>query len=160
MTFDSKAVQDIFNSVQSTALATGYFDSVNTAEPKAAPGNDITCAIWIDSIRPVRTSGLAATSILVTLSARIYSNMLQDPIDSIDPNISSASCALLDKFSNDLELLDPQTGQPTVREIDLLGAYGAGLNMKAGYINIGGQLNRVVTIEIPIVVNDAFTQGP
>ncbi len=30
---------DIFNAVESHARATGLFDSVNTAEPKSAPGS-------------------------------------------------------------------------------------------------------------------------
>lgn len=160
MTFDAVAVQNLFDLVQSKALATGYFDSVNTAEPKAPPGNDVTCAIWIDSLWPVRSSGLALGSILVTFNARIYSNMLQDPQDLIDPNMTTAACALMNAFSNDFELVDPQTGQPTVREVDLLGAYGKGLGFQAGYINISGQLNRVVTIMLPIVINDAFAQVP
>ncbi len=158
MSFDSDAVQKLFDLAQSKALATGYFDAVNTVEPKAPPGNDVTCALWVNSIQPVRTSGLALTSILVILNARIYSNMLQDPQDSIDPNMLTAACALFNAYSNDFELIDPQTGLPTVREVDLLGAYGPGLSMQAGYLTVSGQLNRIMTVTIPVVVNDAFSQ--
>lgn len=158
MTFDSTAVQNLFDLVQSKALATGYFDAVNTVEPKAAPRNDVTCAIWINSIGPVKTSGLALTSVMVEFNARIYTNMLQDPQDMIDPNMLTATSALLNAYSDDFELIDPQTGQPTVREIDLLGAYGPGLSAQAGYISISGQLNRVMTVTIPVVINDAYAQ--
>lgn len=158
MSFDEAAVQMLFDLIQSKALATGYLDAVNTVEPKAPPGNDVTCAIWADTLRPIRTSGLAATSILVTFNVRLYSNMLQDPQDRIDPNMMTATCALLNAFSNDFELADPQTGQATVREVDLLGAYGPGLSFQAGYITVSGQLNRVMTIMLPIIINDAFAQ--
>src|SRR5271170_4947863 len=154
MSFDSDAVQNLFDLLQSKALATGYFDSVNTAEPKAPPQNDVTCAIWANNIEPIQTSGLAATSILVTFNARIYQNMLSDPQDAIDPNVMIATCALLDAYSNDFELIDPQTGQSTVREVDLLARYSAGLSVQAGYIAISGQLSRIVTIAIPVVIND------
>lgn len=158
MSFDMTAVQNLFDLVQSKALATGYFDSVNTVEPKASPGNDVVCAIWINSVQPVRSSGQSLTSVLVVFNARIYSNMLQDPQETIDPNMTTAACALMDAYSGDFELIDPQTGQPTVREVDLLGAYGPGLSFQAGYLNLNGQMNRIVTVILPIVINDAFAQ--
>lgn len=158
MSFDAGAIQNLFDLVQSKVLATGYFSSAATAEPKAAPADDLTCAIWTDRISPVRTSGLSSTSALVVFLVRVYSNMLQDPQDAIDPRVMQAAGQILNDFSQDFELIDPQTSTPTVREVDLLGAYGPGLSAQAGYISISGVMYRVMTITLPIVVNDCWTQ--
>lgn len=159
MAFDEAAVQNLFDLVQSKALATGYFQSVNTAEPKSAPSSDLTCAIWIDSIRPLTSSGLNSTTGLVTFNARIYQNMLMEPQDAIDPQVAKATTVLLGVYSQDFELIDPQTTQSTVREVDLLGAFSSGLMAQAGYLNVGGQMNRIMTITIPVVVNDCWTHS-
>jgi hypothetical protein len=159
MSLDATQVQLLFDLIQSKALATGDFDSVNTAEPKSSPGNDVTCAIWLDTVKPIRSSGLNATSLLLTFNARIYTNMLQDPQDAIDPNMMTAACDLMLAYSEDFELIDPQRSKAVVREIDLLGEFGNGLMAQAGYVNIGGQMNRVITVTVPVVFNDAFTQG-
>jgi hypothetical protein len=161
MAFDEAAVQNLFDLIQSKVLATAYFQAVNTSEPKASPGNDIICAIWIQSIGPARgQSGLSATSGLVIFNVRIYSNMFQEPQDAIDPSVLKATTTLLGIFSEDFELIDPQTEEPTVREVDLLGAVSSGLGAQAGYLSIGGQLQRVMTISLPVIINDCWTQSP
>jgi hypothetical protein len=159
MAFDEAAVQQLFDLAQSKLLATNYFAAVNTSEPKSSPASDLICALWIDSIRPIRSSGLNSTTALVTLFARIYQNMLSDPQDAIDPTVTKATTTVIGAFSADFELIDPVTQQPTVREVDLLGAYSNGLMAQAGYVTIGQQLERVMTITVPVVVNDCWTQG-
>lgn len=158
MSFDAAAAQNLFDLVQSKVLATGYFSAADTAEPKAAPADELTAAIWIDRITPVRTSGLNSTSALVVFLIRIYTNMLQDPQDNIDPRVTQAASQIINDFSEDFELVDPQTSAPTVREVDLLGAYGPGLSAQAGYISISQVMYRVMTITLPIVVNDCWAQ--
>lgn len=158
MTYDSAAVQQTFDLVQSKILATGYFAMVNTSEPKSSPVDPLTAAVWIDRIAPVRSSGLASTSALLLIMCRIYTDMLQEPQDAIDPRVMQATNQVLSDFSGDFELIDPQTSAATVREIDLLGAYGPGLSAQAGYISISGVMYRVMTITLPIIVNDCWTQ--
>lgn len=160
MAFDEAAVQNLFDLVQSKASGSGYFSAVNTVEPKSSLADGLVCAIWIQDIRPIRASGLNSTTALVTFNARIYQNMLSDPQDAIDPDVLKATTTLIGLYSNDFELIDPQTHLPTVREIDLLGAFSSGLMATAGYLNVAGQMNRVMTISIPVVVNDCWTQSP
>lgn len=146
-------IQAIFDAVQSHALATGLFDRVNTAEPKAAPGTGLTCSIWFSSIAPVpRRSGLAATSARLALSVRVYGSMLAEPADAIDPALVTVVDALITAYQGDFDL------NGTVAEVDVLGAYGEGLTGTGGYLEIDGKLMRVVTINLPVIVNDAYTQ--
>lgn len=147
-------VTEILSQVESHALAAGYFDRVNTHEPKAAPGNGLTVAIWVDRIGPVPdNSGLTVTTGVLALMVRIYSNMLQEPQDAIDPNVTIAVDHLLGAYSGDFEL------GGNVRNVDLLGQSGTPMSAQAGYIDIDHKLFRVMTITLPLIVNDQWSQG-
>jgi hypothetical protein len=153
--FDDAAINDVFGRILSFALATGRFDAVNGAEPKNAPGTELTCAVWVQQIRPIRSSGLQATSCVVSFQARIYQNFRSEPYDMIDPNVTAATTDLMGSISGDFDL----GGAEGVRAVDLLGAYVThGLQAQAGYVEIDRQVYRVMTITIPIIINDAFVQ--
>lgn len=145
--------ENIQNKVVSQALASGLFDKVNNHEPKSSPGLGLTAAVWVDSISPIPASGLAATSGRVVLKVRLYSNMLSDPQDAIDPELTNAVDVLLAAYSGDFSL------GATVKNIDLLGAYGIPLSAQAGYLEMDGKMYRVMDINVPVVVNDIWSQN-
>lgn len=140
----------------SFAMSTGYFDRVNQHEPKNAPGRGLTCAMWIDRIQPARgQSGLVATTARVTFNVRVYTSMLQNPQDMIDPNVMAASDALFEAYSSHF------TFNGDAAWIDLMGAtQGHPLEAQSGYINIDNKVYRVMTISVPCIVNDAWPQSP
>lgn len=144
----------ILAAVQSHAMASGLFESVNGHEPKNAPANGLSAAIWVESIGPARSSGLASTSGRIILNVRIYTNMIQEPQDMIDPSMVSAVDTLLAAYSGNFSL----SGK--IKNVDLLGAAGASLSVTAGYINQDGKLFRVMTISLPLIINDLWTQAP
>jgi hypothetical protein len=45
-----------------------------------------------------------------------------------------------------------------VRNVDLLGAYGAGLSALAGYLNVDNKMFRVVDLTLPLIVNNVWEQ--
>jgi hypothetical protein len=146
--------QAIFDVVQSHAAKTGYFERVNTHEYKAAPGVGLSCEIWADYIGPFPAgSGLALTSGLLTLAVRIRTSMTQEPQDSIDPAVLTTTVALLGEYSGDFDL------GTNVRNVDLLGASGTPLSARAGYLNQDNKLYRVMTITLPIMINDLWAQA-
>lgn len=153
MTFNQAAVDDLFDKVVSRALTLGVFDTVNQHEPKSAPGNGIRAAVWVQNIAPVaRASGLNATSGVVTLNLRVYNSFLQMPLDEIDPDTMTASSTVMNAFSTDFTL------GGSVRCIDLLGMYGASMSAQAGYQEVSGKMYRIMTVTIPVVINDLWTQ--
>lgn len=156
MSFNSAAVNDLFNAVVTDALTTGVFETVNTHEPKSAPGNGLRCSVWVDDIRPVRSSGLDQTSCLVTFYIRVYNSMLQEPQDNIDPAILSAICTLMDSYTGDFQLSADSTAE--IREIDLLGQFGDGLSAQAGYLDIDNKKYRVMVLSLPVVIDNMFVQ--
>lgn len=147
--------QDIVDRLASHAMTTGMFDRVNTHEPKSKPGRGLTCAIWVDRIEPARgRAGLASTTARVVLNVRVYTNMLQNPQDAIDPNVMNAVDKLFEAYSGDFQLGNEN------RWIDLLGAtQGHPLFSQSGYINIDNVVMRVMTITVPVIVENAWTQA-
>lgn len=148
--------QDLVNRITSHAMATGFFDRVNAHEPKSKPGRGLTCSVWIDRIEPARSrSGLTATDARVVFNVRVYTNMLQQPQDAIDPSVMDAVDRLFEAYTGDFDL-----GSET-RFIDVLGmTQGHALDAQSGYINIDNMTYRVITISVPVIVSNAWTQAP
>ncbi len=145
----------IIDAVVAHAAGTGLFEHVNRAEPLAAPQNELTAAVWAQSIEPAPAgSGLATTSIRVVLSVRVYTRMIREPRDAIDPAVVDAVDALMAAYSGDFTL----GGQ--VRQVDLLGAHGQPMRADAGYLTQDGTPFRVVTITLPLICNDVWEQAP
>jgi hypothetical protein len=78
--------------------------------------------------------------------------MTREPQDDIDTDILNATDLLMNEYSGDFEL------GGNVREVDLLGEFGDSLSSQAGYVTIGGTMFRVMTITLPVIVNDAWNQ--
>lgn len=151
MSFSSVLIVD---RIASHAQASGLFKSVNGHEPKSAPEGDLTAAVWSDAVVPaVAASGLNSTSALLTFKMRLYTPMLTEPQDLIDPTLTNARDVVLTALTADLSL------GGTIKSIDALGSHGTPLSATAGYVEIGGAMFRVIDITIPCVVNDAYPQG-
>lgn len=148
--------QDLSTRLTDHARASGLFDRVNEHEPKNKPGRGLTCALWIDRLEPARAkSGLNRTTARVVFKVRIYTNMLQSPQDGIDPSVLDATDKMFEAYSGDFQLGSDD------RFIDLMGqTQGAPLQAESGYINIDNMTYRVMTITVPVIVNDAWTQAP
>lgn len=143
----------ILNAVISHAQASGCFERVNGHEPKNPPTNGLTAAVWVQKINAVaRASGLAATSCRLLLVERIYTNMLAEPQDAIDPNVTTAAATLMVAYSGDFQLGD------TAAYLDLLGAHGIALDATAGYLPQADKTLRVMDITIPVIIDDVFPQ--
>jgi len=144
----------ILDAVQSHALASGWFTSVNGEEPKSPPDTSgLTAAVWVQDIGPARGgSGLVSTSVRLALTVRLYAGLWTEPGDAIDPNLTAALDVLLRSYSGDFTL------GGTVREVDLLGQFGDPLSAKAGYMVQSGTEYRVMDIVLPLIVDDLWDQ--
>lgn len=150
----SLGTKTILDKIESHALKSGLFDKVGTHEPKNPPGGKLTAAVWFQAVGPVPAgSGLAATSAVITFMMRLYTSMVQEPQDLIDPALVAAADVILEDLSGDFHL------GGNVRNIDLLGQTGQALSAQAGYVTIGSTMYRVIDITIPCIVNDAWAQS-
>jgi hypothetical protein len=136
-------------------MASGYFATVNGHEPKSPPTSGITCAVWVEQIGPAPgASGLVSTSTRLALYVRLYASLNQQEPDAIDPDMMTALDALMAAYSGDFTL------GGLVRMVDLLGAHGEPLSARAGYLDEVGSEYRVMTIVLPLVVNDLWEEAP
>lgn len=150
MTFNAS---DLHDNVVSVPRQLGIFDVVVGHEPKSAPVNYRTCAVWLGPIRPYPPgSGLAATTGLVVFNSRVYIPMMADPLDQVEKDMLDAISALMTAYSGDFQL------DASVRNVDLLGASGVALSAETGYVNIDGVLFRIGTITVPLIINDCWIQ--
>lgn len=155
---DTTAITAIYDALVSHAQALGIFDQVNDAELTAPPGSGVVCAIMLGDLAPARAgSGLAATSGRLEFQARVYAPRLSQTPGAVDRLILGATCTLLAAYSGDFELDLAPDG--LVREIDLLGAYGTPLSATAQWLMAGGDSpTRVMTISLPLIINDMWGQ--
>lgn len=155
LVLNEAAIKLIYSTMEDQALQTGLFSTVNTHEPKNAPPVPLHCAIYVAYVGPCPgQSSLVNTTGLVRFNARVYRNFISKPEDDIDPNITWASMTLMNQFSNDYTL------GGSVREVDLLGQSGSKLEAIAGYLTIQDKLYRVMTVTVPVIINDLWTQAP
>jgi hypothetical protein len=152
MSLTAAELKLVFDAMQSHALAAGLFERVNLHEPKNAPGRGLSAALWVDFIGPGFGSGLAATTVRIAFNLRIYTDMIAEPQDAIDPEILSATATLMEDYSGDFTL------GGTIQTVDLLGQSGIPLQAQAGYINQDGKMMRVMTITVPVLISDVWTQ--
>jgi hypothetical protein len=147
-------ITGILARIVSHAQTLGVFERVNQHEPKNSPGTGITCAIWAQAIGPYPAgSSIVSTTGRIVFNVRLYTSMLMEPQDAIDPGLVTACDLLMTAYSGDFEL------GGTVKNIDLLGESGTPLSATAGYINIDNKNYRVITILLPLIVNDIWAQA-
>jgi len=146
-------INGLIDAIASHAAATGYFDRVNQHEPKSPPGSGLTGAVWMQDIRAVQSSGLDSSSALLVFNVRLYTSMAQEPQDRIDPHLVDAVSALFGAYSGDFTL------GGLARAVDVRGAEGTPLDAKAGYLKQADFSFRVITITLPVIVNDVWQEG-
>ncbi|MFG3510248.1 hypothetical protein ACGF5F_32650 [Streptomyces sp. NPDC047821] len=145
-------ISGILDAVVSHALASGLFTAVNGHEPENPPSNGVTAAVWADAVEAIRSSGLDSATVRLALSVRLYSPLQSEPADAIDPELITAVDALCAAYVGDF------TFGGLVRKVDVLGAHGPGLSVRAGYLQQAGAMYRVMTITLPVIVNDLWTE--
>jgi hypothetical protein len=146
-------IDTLLSEVISRAETLGVFSEINGHEPKSAPGQGVTAAVWAQEIDPVPgVSGLGSTSVRVGLMWRLYTPMLSLAPDSIDPAMLKALDALCGSYSAGFTL------DGAVMEVDLLGSYGDPMRARAGYLNQDGTMFRVLDLTVPLIVPDLWTQ--
>lgn len=157
-------LRDVTIKARDHAARVGKFARVNGHEYKHAPGGGLSATVWFDKMRPADKSGMAATSVAVTLQVRIYAPLLREGQsssvgmsvqDELDPQIMDAVSALCASYVAGFTL------GGLVRCVDVRGGEGSGgeLSADSGYADIDKVLHRIVTISVPLVINDLWPES-
>ncbi|HEV2375861.1 MAG TPA: hypothetical protein VGS19_27300 [Streptosporangiaceae bacterium] len=151
MTFDKAAATALISAVKSHAESLALFGrKVITHAPLSTPGEGLSCYIELGPVVPTVSSGLAAVSIEVTLSVHILASLNQKPLDAVEAQVLGATSVLLNAYAGAFTL------GGLVREVDIFG----GMKAEPGYLLFEGKPFRIVTITLPMTVNDAWQEAP
>lgn len=154
-------LSELVAAVGDHAKRTGGFDRYLGHEPLHAPGKGVTGATWFDRFVPA-SSGMDATSVCVVMTVRVYTPLLKNgpQQDELDPLLMECVSTLCAAYCDRLRF--PTTISPNglIRCVDIRGGEsGVQLECAAGYVEIDGVLHRIITITLPLVVNDLWPEG-
>ncbi len=142
----------IRDALVSHAEATGRFTAVTKHEPFSKP-TGVHAAIWLDSLTPLGlASGLSAVSVRLAFVCRVYLGAESKPADDVDAKGLAAADRLMAAWAGDFTL------NGRVRDVDILGQHGVPLTAQAGYQRIGDTTYRVLTLTVPLIVNDVWEE--
>lgn len=155
--FTDQNLSDLIAEVVGYALGSGRFDSVNGHEPKNSPGTGVVGAVWMGPLKPIKESGLAATSCCLSLMFRVYVDFKSQPFDAIDPTVTAAIIDMMNYITGDFGF----ASLDFIRSVDLIGMPGVsdGMTAAPGYVEIDRVIYRVFTLTIPCIINDMFAQS-
>jgi len=142
MPFD---VTNTMRAIQSHLLAAGYFRHVQIGEPKAAPSERFTAAIFMEAIEPYDIP-LDTICALYKIMVRVYDNMTHEPQEDVELQMA----IVVDKVMNDLAGDFSLGGE--ARNIDM-----AQLSTRWTYLDVDRTMFRIADISISIIVNDVAT---
>lgn len=142
------------------AKRTGGFDRYLGHEPLHAPGKGVTGATWFDRF-VTASSGSAATSVCVVMTVRVYHPLVKDgPLqDVVDPLLMECVSTLCKSYCDRFRFPTAASPAGLLRCVDIRGGEsGVSLEAAAGYVEIDGTLHRIITITLPLVVNDLWPE--
>lgn len=143
----------IMNALASYLGQLGAFKSIPLHEPKTTLASGLSAAIWHQSILPIQEySTLGSTSLRIEFVIRLYDNMLREPADDIDPEMTRVVNLIFNAFHGGFTL------GGLINQIDVIGTWGPPLRSEAGYVNLSGGLFRGITIYVPVIIVNAFNQ--
>lgn len=133
-------------------MTTKRFKRVNTSENRSVT-TGLTAEVWFQRLAPSpEQSGLAAVTVRLEYTIRIRSALPRGNSDQIDPEILAAVDDLMNKYCTNFTL------GGVVKEVDIFGANGEGLESNSGYIKIDDVDYRVVDITLPLIINDVWDE--
>jgi hypothetical protein len=139
----------------SHAQSLGLFEQVLGHEPVSAPGSGLIYALWVARITTVPAgSGLTAGTGRLELTGRVFMPADTEPQDDVDLAVTGAVDQLMGAYSGDFEF------GGAVRNVDILGAHGAGLGAVFGYARFDSTTYRVATLTVPLIISDLWTEAP
>jgi hypothetical protein len=132
--------------------ALGGIDRVQEFDPTNAPGKGLTACLVAATGDPRPPTGLAASALKLVWTVRFMMPPSQ-PLGSVDPKLLGKATNLITRLAADLTL------GGLVRVIDLRGMAGTSIDLRFGWVEIGGTLYRLLDVNVPLVINDVFPES-
>jgi hypothetical protein len=148
MSLDTRA---ILTKLAGIGKASGLFVKVDKFEPRGQPGNGVTLFLISGPMRAITSSGLNNASLRWQIDGRLYTPMNYEPASELDAVLTAAASKYLEALCAQFTL------GGLVRCIDVFGSDGEPLSATPGYLGQNDKVYRVVTLEIPLLINQQWT---
>lgn len=149
------SVDAIAAALKDHAMTLGLFETVSGHEVKNAPGLGMHCEIFFNRFElGANRSGLSVVSTKLIFSARLRTSFLNQPEDAIEASLLKAVDGLMTSYIGGLTL------GGLIVDLDVFGMTGGTpIAGQAGYIDHGGKKFRVIDIDLPLLVDDLWTEA-
>lgn len=142
----------VLNGIVSVCQKVGSIEQAIAGQGVNPPLTGVGATVWAMPSRPVpRRSGLNAVSILLVFNVRLTLSMQTQPPESIETTLLGAFSDVCNALAGGFTL----GGE--VEQVDLLGAYEP-LKWDFGYVPYDGVNYRCVTITVPVVLDDMWSE--
>lgn len=143
---------EVTDRLVSHVMSTRRFNRVNTSENRDVT-KGLTAEVWFQRLTPAPSqSGLAAVTVRLEYTIRVRAALPRGNSDQIDPQVLEAVDDLMERYCTDFTL------EGVVKEVDIFGSSGEGLESNSGYIKIDDVDYRVVDITLPLIINDVWEE--
>lgn len=144
-------VKSTLQAVESYLKASGYVRTVLVGEPKQpVEGHGVSAAIYMTSADVVQLT-LNGTIEVHTATIRLYADMLREPLEANEFEMSEIAGSILSDLLGEYDL------GGTVRNIDAGGQYGSAVSVRWGHVDVSGKMYRIADIALPLIVDDSAT---
>ena len=126
------------------------FAHVRIGEPKSAPSERFTAAIFMQSVS-VPEVPLAETTEVHTVTIRIYDNMTREPQEDVEFEMAKVTSRVMRDLAGEFDL------GGIIRNIDVAGQYGVSLGARWAFLDIDGTIFRICDITVPMIVDGSAT---
>jgi hypothetical protein len=152
MAFGENEAIAIQKALATHVKALGGIERVQEFDPTNAPGKGITACLVAMSGDPRPPTGLAASALKLVWTVRFLMPPSQ-PLGSVDPKLMGKAGNLITRLAADLTL------GGLARVIDLRGMAGTSIEVRFGWVEIGGTLYRLLDVIVPLIINDVFPES-
>jgi hypothetical protein len=150
-------IQSTLDAIASHIARTGYVAEARIGEPSSPPDaiDRLHAAIYMASATVVDLT-LSTTIEQHVVTVRLYRRAAfgqGDDAGAVEKEMALAVSQVVSNLIGEFDL------GATMRNIDVGGQYGQGIQSEFGYVSIGNTMFRIVDITVPLIVDGSATQA-
>lgn len=147
-------IAEIITAAGDYLAASGHFELTDNHEPVVQPTVGLTAGVWPQTIEAYQGgSGVNTTSMVLVLNIRMYRPIASGPGDYIEQDMLRAASGIIREWNGDFDL------SGAVDHVDVLGMTGYKIRATAGYLEVESTTYRIMDIQLPCVVYNAWNQS-
>lgn len=145
-------ITDTLNVIVTHLRNTHYIKHAMVTEPTQPP-QDGTAAVFMNGVEIAEVMLDGGTVEIHSLTVRLYAKAFRDTqsMESVEKTLAEAAEQVMSDLATDFDL------GGNIRAIDIGGTYGTSMGVSFGYVDIGGEMERIADIALPIIVDNSIT---